>query len=225
VDTTDGDALIDNVSLKEASYHTPWVHCPTGSGSVTYNSRQYELHNPLSDYCEQEDGYCYASGFCASAWVYTDWAGDDGVNHYLFVSPATAGNNNLWQVFKSNGDSIRFRLYDGAGAARIYELAVTNTNWTSGNWKYVEICSNNSDNVLSAHHYNVFNSTWYDWSVASGAGTGIQNGQSADLHIGNAANTNYCDCYQPEIHISPYSAIYPNRGFNGGKPPENHDPY
>jgi hypothetical protein len=222
---SDTDLLIDTVSMKVADYHTPWIENPSGGATTTANSRQYELHNPLSDYCESEDADCYLSGFCASAWVYTDWAGDDGVQHYIINVPTTGANANVLRLRKIAANSLYFDIWDGAGAQRVYSLVSNGTNWTAGGWKYIEACSNNSDNVLSAHHYNVSNSTWYDWSVAIGAGTGIQNGQSVDLHVGHAANANYCDCYQPEIHISPYNAIYPNIGFNNGDPPVNGAPY
>jgi len=221
----EAEVLVDTVSIKEASYRTLWVENPAGAGLTTYNSRYYILHNPLADYCQSEGDDCYADGFCASAWVYTDWAGNDGSVHNILYVPATVGSNNLWQIKKTGGNDLYFNYYDGAGVNRSVHLAVTNTNWTSAKWKYVEWCSNNSDNTVVAHHYNVNNTTWYDWGSLAGAGTGIQDGQSSELYIGHEGDANYCDCYQSEIHISPYSAIYPNIGFNGGIPPRNHDPY
>jgi len=219
------DILVDDVQITETPYKVPWAHVPAGGGVVTYNNRQYELHNPLSDYCESEGDDCYASGFCASAWVYTDWAGDDGVGRRILFVPGTAGNNNRWDIRKDAANNLQFYFYDNAAAIRNYGVAVTGVNWTAGDWKYVEVCSNNSDNVLLGHHYNVGNSTWYTWSNAAGAGTGIQNGQSVELHVGHQSNASYLDGYISEIHISPYSDIYPNKGFNNGVPPVNKHPY
>lgn len=219
------DTLFDTISFKAASYRTPWIHNPSGAGTTAYNNRQYELHNPLSDYIESEDEYGYESGFCMSAWVYTDWAGDDGVTHYIIKSPPTAGSNNIWFIRKTNTDNLLFNLYDSAGAFRQTFLAVTGTNWSSEGWKYVEICSNNSDNTITGHWYNVANSTWYDLAGLGGAGTGIQDGQQPDLHIGHNANIEYLDGYISEIHIGPYSDIFPMAGFNSGNPPVNGNPY
>jgi hypothetical protein len=225
VDAVDGDMLIDNVSVKDAPYHTPWVHCPTGSGSVTYNAKQYELDSPLARYVDSEGGYAYASGFCGWAWLYTDWAGDDGVTHQILTSPGTAGVNNRWIINKPNSNNVQFVLYDAAGALRQYTIVTTSTNWTAGGWKYLEWCSNNSDNVLKGRHYNVSNSTWYDWSSAAGAGTGIQDGQATDLHVGHDAGVNMVDGFVSEMGIGEYSDIWPQRSFNGGRPPVNHAPY
>lgn len=223
-DTTASDFLVDFVSFKAASYRTPPVENPSGGVSTTYNSRQYELHNPLSDYCQSEGADCYLSGFCAAVWFWTPWV-DDGVNHYILVAPPTAGNNNRWHIQKAVDDGVYFRVYDGAGNERYVFLLATGTNWTANGWKYIEVCSNNSDNVVSGRWYNVSNSTWYAMGGLVGAGTGIQSGQATDLHIGHYVNTSYLDGYQSEIHISPYSAIFPQEGFNGGRPPINGAPY
>jgi hypothetical protein len=223
VDSVDGDVLIDNVSIKEASYHTPWVENPSGGVTTTYNSRDDRLHNPLSDYCESEGADCYASGFCATAWVYTDWAGDDGATHTIFNIPGTVGNNNRWRVYKDPDNNIYFDWYDSAANLHRRYLAVTDTNFTSGDWDYIEVCSDNST-LTKAHHYNVANGTWYDWTITSGA-YGIHNDQSVEFHLGHMGNTVHLDGYQSEIHISPYNAIYPNVGFNNGNPPINGSPY
>jgi hypothetical protein len=220
-----GDVIIDTVSVKAASYFTPWIENPSGSGTTTANSRQYELHNPLSDYCESEDDDCYASGFCASAWVYTDWAGDDGVYHTFIDVPGTAGNNNRWRIVKNSNDTTQFHFYSAAANNyNRYSATLTDTSFTAGGWKYIEVCTDNST-LTKAHHYNHDNATWYDWNSTAGGAFAVQDGQSSDMHIGHGANANYCDCYQPEIHISPYNAIYPNQGFNSGNPPVNGSPY
>ena len=226
VDSVDGDMLVDCVSVKAASYRTPWVHCPTGSGSVTYSARQYDLFNPLSSYCESEDGYCYVSGFCASVWFYTDWNGDDGVAHGIFRIPPTVGDQNRVELQKASTDRIYFELFDAAGATRNVYLAVNSTNWTGGDWKFIETCSNNSDDTVKARWYNVSNSTWYDLANAGGVGTGIQADQNAEIMIGYRGGAGqYLDGYISEIHVGPYSAIYPMKGFNGGRPPVNGSPY
>lgn len=225
VDTVDGDMLIDNVSIKEASYHTPFVHCPTGSGSVTYNDREYELFNPLSSYIEAEGKDGYEDGVCISTWVYTDWAGDDTGVHRILSVPGTAGNNNRWMITFVN-TWVALYIYDSI-AATLTSIYVANvTSWTAGGWKYIEACSDNAG-TIAMHYFNVNNSTWYDGGVGGG-GTGIQNGQTIDFHIGHVGGTNYCDCYQSEIHLSPYPSgafVWPQKGFNGGRPPVNHAPY
>jgi hypothetical protein len=105
------DILIDTIHITESSYRVPFVHVPASGGAVTYNSRPYTLHNPLFDYIEFEDDYAYAGGFCGSAWVHTDWAGDDGVTHQILTSPGTVGLNNRWIISKPNSNNIQFVLY------------------------------------------------------------------------------------------------------------------
>jgi len=213
------DVLFDSVSVKEASYRTPWVSSAVGG----YDERDYRLHNPLSDYSEELDEYMYESGFCTGAWIFSDWA-DDGVDHYILQVPGTAGSNNRMILYKSGVNQATFRIYDGAAGFLAKFLAVTNTNWTAGDWKYVEACTDNTGTTI-AHHYNVNNSTWYAWSDASGAGTGIQDGQSDELHVGHGAAATFLDGYISEINMVPYSAIFPQAGFNSGKPPVNGKPY
>jgi len=215
-----GSLLVDTASLKVADYHTPWAHNPSGDVTTTYNLRDYRLHNPLSDYVESEDGYAYESGFCASTWVYTDWDGDDGVVHFMVQVPDTGGTNNIIQLRKRGDDDIYFYVYDGAGAARTRSLSVTSVNWTGGNWKYAEACSDNTGTMV-AHHYNVENETWYAWTDEGNVGTGVQDDQSDEFHIGHAGGITFLDGYQNHVFISPYSDIYPMKGFNSGRPPVN----
>jgi len=138
--------------------------------------------------------------------------------------PGTAGNNNRWQLQKNADDSIYFQLYDDVAALRqINSLAITDISWTAGDWKYVEACSNNSDDTIAAHWFNNANQTWYDLANAAGAGTGIQDGQSNILYVGHSGGNSFLDGYQSEIIISPYSDIYPNLGFNSGNPPPCND--
>lgn len=222
------DFLVGAVSLKAAPYHTPFIPCASGAAPCTATSRQYELHNPLSDFIEAEQKYGYEDGFCADAWVWTPWAGDDGINRYILNVPSTAGSNNRWSLQKHDADILVFSIYDSAGGLRQYYTGADSTNWPTGEWKYIEACSNNSDNVLVARHYNAGNSTWYDWATAAGAGTGIQDGQATDLHIGHLSNTNYLDGYTPKIHVSPYPTgnfVWPQKGWNNGRPPVNGRPY
>jgi len=223
-----GDVLIDALSVKEASYRTPFIPCPTGSGTCTATARDHRLHNPLSDFDETTQKYGYEDGFCASAWVYTDWVGDDGIAHYVFAVPGTAGNNNRWHILKDAADNLIWRIYDNAGDDRRVYLVLTGVTWTAGNWKYVEVCSNNSDNTIEGRFYNEANSTWYDLGSIAGVGTGIQAGQSTDLHVGHLANGSYLDGYQNRIHLSPYPTgnfVWPMKGWNSGKPPVNGRPY
>jgi hypothetical protein len=160
----------------------------------------------------------YESGACISDWIYTDWSGDDGDDHVFLQQDGTAGNNNQWKFEKASNDYVYFWTWDSAGTIKYNTLAVTDTNWTAGDWKYVEACWSN-DGSQRGHFYNVSNSTWYDLGAAGGAGTGVFNDASDELHVGHRDNSDFCDCYMSEIRIVPYSAIYPNAGFNGGRPP------
>ena len=218
VSGANADILIDNVSVKIASYHTPFIPCPSGAGTCSTNERNLRLHNPLSDYIEEEGGFAYESGFCISMWVYSDWEGDGGVTHQFLNIPSTAGVKNLIDFELNSFDLLSLRVYDGASTYRQSTFATTSTNWSAG-WHYVEGCSNNSDDTLAGHHYNVANTTWYDWST-SGGGTGIQDGQSSILPLGVSSTTaDHLDGYIYNFYVAPYNAIFPNHGFNNGVAP------
>jgi len=218
------DFLIDTISLKEGTYYTPWSHCADGAAPCTYNARDYRLHNPLSDRSDILREDMYESGFCYSAWLYSDWSADGGF-HVFYTIPTTGGSDNVSYFYKWTNNVLYFEVYDGAGASRYYAYGpVTNTTWTAGDWKFVEACSNNTG-TLKAHYYNLDNKTWYNLAGPSGAGTGVQDDQSDEFHVGHQAAGNFCDCYQPEVHIVPYSAVYPNAGFNSGKAPVNGRPF
>jgi len=69
------------------------------------------VHNPLYAIGNQGDflpngNYAYSGGWCASTWVYSDWAGNDGVFHYVLSVPATSGSNNYWAIYKYSSNSI-----------------------------------------------------------------------------------------------------------------------
>ncbi|MBU2527729.1 MAG: hypothetical protein KKC03_14120, partial [Bacteroidetes bacterium] len=213
------DTLFDNLDLKAASHHTPWVRVPSGGGAVTYNIRDYKLFNPLSSYVQSEGGFAYASGFCLGGWVYTDWAGDDGVTHYIAAVPGTVGNNNSWHISKNSSNRVQFILHDSAGTFRYTFYTVTNVEWTSGNWKYIEICSNNTDNILQLRHYNVNNSTWYTAVTTYDTGTGVQNGQANYISVGSSLAAVPLNGYIRNLTIGPYNAIWPMLGWNNGRIP------
>ena len=202
------DVLFDNLDLKEASYHTPWVHVPSGGGAVTYNVRDYRLHNPLSDYIQSEGKYGYEDGFCIGGWVWTDWDGNDSVVHYFWNAVGTAGNNNRWWVNKAGSNVLTFYIYDNAGGTRYKALTPTLTNWSIGGWKYIEACSSNTG-TLAARHYNMTNDTWYSWDITSTVGTGIQDGAFSEMRIGNYGAVQVLDGYFGPFKIGPYSAVWP----------------
>jgi hypothetical protein len=215
--TASSDILIDAVSFKAGTYFTPWTHNP-GAGTTTYNARDYRIRNTLADQT-YSGTYPYLTGWCGAAWVYTDYNGSQIVGNYtLAVVPATAGANNFWYIHLENGNYIAFYLNDGAGGSRVLYQATDATNWTGSNWHYVEWCSNNN-NTLTGHWYNVSNSTWYTIGVNGGGGIGIQNGQSTTMSIGTNAGASPLNGYISQLCFKPYNAIYPNCGFNGGKPP------
>lgn len=214
------DVLVGAVSIKVAAYHTPLIP-NVGAGSTTANARDCRLANPLAAWSDTLGEYMYESGFCASVWVYNDWDAEDGVNHILLYAPTTAGNNNRWHSEKADNNLLYFTVYDSVGDARLITLAVTNTNWTASNWKYVEMCSNNTDSTIVGHFYNVANATWYNLGGIAGGGTGIQDGQNTEFHVGHSIGGSFLNGYISRINIGPYNAIWPLEGFNDGRPPVN----
>lgn len=211
------DILVDAVSLKVSPYRTPWVH-NEGAGSTTYNDRPMVLMNPLSEWSNELQERMYESGFCYSSWIYSDWS-NDGAFHAFYYVPTTGGTDNVHYLYKWTNNILYYEVYDSAGNTKYYAYGpVTTTTWTPGGWKYIEVCSSNTGTV-KAHFYNVNNSTWYDFSGPTGTGTGIQDDQDSDFYLGHTGGNNFCDCYFSEIHIVPYSAVYPMAGWNGGRPP------
>jgi len=216
------ESFFDLVDVKVASYRTPPVHVPASGGAVTYTDRSLEVHNPLADYVQEEDGYAWENGFCWSAWVYNDWSATDSSRHHFVRTSATAGANNIWWVRRENSNRLEVYIYDSAGDYKAKYLATTAINWTAGDWKFVEICTDNTG-IVAGHHYNVNNSTWYDWNSSTGSGTGIQDG-AGDLYIGSdPGNSDHFDGYIANWAIVPYNAVWPKHGFNDGRPPK--DPY
>jgi hypothetical protein len=206
------DYLVDTVSVKAASYPTPWVH-NLGAGSTAYNLRDYRLYNPLSGHIRSEDKDGYEDGFCFAALMYNDWEADDSVAHVIASVPTTGGTSNVWSLSKTSSDRIQLVLYDGAGTFRYIFSAVTDTNWTAGDWKYVELCSNNTDDLITLVHYNYSNATWYVAPTVYDTGTGIMDDQHAEMHIGHTAGAASLNGYIPNIHIRPYGSPYPEDGF------------
>lgn len=213
-----GNVLVDTVSIKVASHRTPWVH-NEGAGSTTYNDRDYRLYNPLVEYIQDENAYGYENGFCFAALVHNDWEADDATEHIITFISTTGGTSNLWSLSKTSSNRIQFVLYDSAGALRYMFTSVTDTNWTAGDWKYVEACSNNTDDTIKLQHYNYNNATWYVTSTIYDVGTGIQDDQHAEMYIGHSTGGAFFNGYIHKIYITPYSAVFPNKGFNGGRSP------
>lgn len=214
--TASSDILVDSISLKVAPYWTPWVHTP-GAGTVTYNSRDYRIRNTIADQ-SYSGTYPYNTGWCASFWVYTDWAGNDGVQHYISSVAGTAGNNNAWYIYKWSNDTIYFDLFSSAGAQGYRLVATDATNWAAGNWKYFEGCNSNTGTYF-AHWFNVANNTWYTLTNNVGGMAG-QDGQTTSIYLGESgANTMFLDGFISQLCIKPYSATYTYCGFNSGKPP------
>jgi hypothetical protein len=189
----------------------------SGPGSVSYNARDYRLHNTLVD--PKPDGtYPWSAGWCAGTWVWTDWAGDDGVDHTVAYVPGTAGANNRWYIAKSAGNSLTFSINDSAGTQRYHTLAATSVNWTASNSKYIETCYNGT-NTMIAHHYNASNSTWYNWAAGGDAIIGLS-GQTTYVDIGAIAATEMLNGYISNICFAPFSATYSNACWNNGQAPK-----
>jgi len=215
------DILADMFSLKLGTYRTPWVENPTGAGTTTYNTRNYRFDNPLQRWSDADAEYGWENGFCVAKWVYTDWNSLAAGTAYFFQAIGTVGNNNAWWFSFTATELLQFRVYDAAASTRFSQYgAVTDTDWTAGDWKYIEGCTDNTGTIV-AHHYNRANTTWYVWSAPSGPGTGIQDGAGTENVVGGTGTTNG---YFSEVRISPYPAgafAWPNAGFNNGEPPVN----
>ena len=162
--------------------------------------------------------YPWSAGFCVGGWIWTDWAGNDGVDHTFVYVPGTAGNNNRWYIAKSSGNSLTFSINDSAGTQRYYTLAATSTNWTPGNSKYFESCYNGT-NTMIARHYNANNATWYNWGAGGDAIIGLS-GQTSYVTIGSIAAAEVLNGYVGNLFITPYSSTYTNTNFNSGNGPK-----
>lgn len=212
----DADVLLDSFSMKAGSYRTPFVH-NSGAGTTSYNTRTYQVHNTLTD-AKPDGTYPWATGWCMSAWIYSDWAGDDGADHGIIEVHPTAGNNNWIALAKNSANEVTFNIYDSAGVrTNIWLGTRNNTNWTAGGWKYFEGCSNNSS-MSMMHYYNANNSTWYTSGIT---GAPVQDGQSNYVRVG-FANFSFksLDGYISNICFAPYSASYSACNWNNGNPPK-----
>lgn len=213
--TATSDILVDAISLKAASYFTPFVHNP-GAGTTTYNWRDYRIRNTLAD-PTMNGLYPYQTGFCAAAWIYTDRSGAQfTTNRFAFSSPSVAGANG-WYLRLESGNYLTAGVQDSAGVWLFKYLATDATNWSGSNWHYAEMCSDNTGTV-KGHWFDVASAAWYNLSSSIGGGTGIQNAQSTTLNIGSEGTTAF-DGYISQLCIKPWNAIYPNCGFNSGVPP------
>jgi hypothetical protein len=218
----DGDYLIDTVSMKAGTYHTPWVQ-NAGAGTTTYNVRNLAIRNTLAD-PTNTGVYPYTTGFCASTWVYTDYSGAGITAHKIIAQSTPIMGANYWYMQVEAGDYVATYIYDNAGGAKVTYLVTNATNWSASNWHYIEVCTSNSGAPI-AHHYNKANSTWYTW-ISSGAGTGILSSMSTNLSVGsNIGGTSNLNGYLSNVCLKPYSATYTNCGFNGGVPPAATPPY
>jgi hypothetical protein len=211
--TASSDILIDAVSFKAGTHYTPWTHNP-GAGTTTYNARVYYINNTLAT--QSYNGtYPYQNGFCSSLWIYTDFGGDEFDGNLFPMT--TSGATNYWYIRLENLGYVTFALADSAGLLS-YRYATTDaSSWTKSNWHYIEVCTSNTG-TMTGHWYNVGSTSWYPLSSVINDGTRIFTGQRSFIKIGTPS-VNMCGAYYSHICIKPYNAIYPNCGFNGGKPP------
>ena len=215
------DVLMDSLSFKAGTYRTPFVHC-LGVACST-NARFAEVHNPLSDYMQDEGDFGYASGACFSQWVFTMWPGDHDDAHDLLHIPPTAGSNNQIRIYKDGSpDRFSFEWRDDGGGASSLTYTANSTTWPAGEWIYYEVCASGQDGGAAAHaghHYVASTGTWYDWSSLTLVDM-TQDGQSSTLNIGSYnSGTVQGDYYTSSIYVSPYNAVFQNRGFNNGIAP------
>jgi hypothetical protein len=207
------DVLFDTISVKAATHFTPWVHNP-GAGTTTYNARVYYINNTLVT--QSYNGtYPYQNGFCSSVWIYTDFGGDEFDGNLFPMT--TSGVTNYWYIRLENLGYVTFALADPAGLLSYRYAATDASSWTKSNWHYIEVCTSNTG-TMTGHWYNVGSTSWYPLSSVINDGTRIFTGQGSFITIGTPS-VNMRGAYYSHICIKPYNAIYPNCGFNGGKPP------
>lgn len=216
----DQDVLVDTVSIKEASYRTPWVHNPNGTGTLTYSTKLVTMHNPLYDYSSELNERMFESGFCFGSWVYTDWAGDDSAIHTIYTN---AEGVNIVRIDKYSSNNLYFWVEGSDGLYNRRYLSANSVNWPAGDWKYLEWCQNNN-NTSAARIYVLSTETWYSLPVAS-VWVLPMDDISSTVYIGSWAGANFFDGYFGNICIGPYSAVYPQMCWNNGKPPVNGTPY
>jgi hypothetical protein len=211
--TSASDFLLDSISIKATTHFTPWVHNP-GAGTTTYNDRAYSINNTLAT--QSYNGtYPYQNGFCSSVWIYTDFGGDEFDGNLFPMT--TSGVANYWYIRLENLGYVTFALADPAGLISYRYAATDASSWTKSNWHYIEVCTSNTG-TMTGHWYNVGSQSWYPLSSVINDGTRIFTGQGSFITIGTPS-VNMRGAYYSHICIKPYNAIYPNCGFNGGKPP------
>jgi hypothetical protein len=216
------EILVDTLSVKPGEFWTPWI--ANGGATTATTQRTLIVHNPLYAIGNQGDflpngNYAYSGGWCASTWVYSDWAGNDGVFHYVLSVPATSGSNNYWAIYKYSSNSIFFEVYDSVGNQEFISTSVDATSWTAGGWKYIEACWDNAGNP-KARHYNVNNTTWYNWTTSVGSAGGMS-GQHQSMYLGTSTLSTFpLDGNLGSVCIAPYKASYTLCDFNGGTPPK-----
>lgn len=208
------DFLVDSISVKVADHHTPWIHCPDGSATTTYNARDYRLHNPLSDYIPEEHAEAFDSGACMGVVLYTDWDGNDSTQHRILATPSTGAAGDYISVHKGSSNDLTISInHSVPGNWRSVYTVVNATTWTGGQWKYVEVCWDNST-LVKGRWYEYDTGTWYTMSSTSGAGSYVMADMSDELHVGHLNGAEFLDGYIWKIEVGPYNAIYPEYGFD-----------
>lgn len=107
------------------------------------------------------------------------WVGSDGVLHYLFMETGTSSTRNIiWLGKEAAGAGARLvlRTYDDASALKQLS-GVVYTAWTA-NANHVVIFTKSAAGALTLR----FDGT--PCTTAAGAGTGIDGGVEANIHIG-----------------------------------------
>lgn len=210
----DGDTLLDTVSLRANTENmTPWV-LNSGVGTTTFTSRHVYLDNPLAK--TVNGGLAYTQGYCVGGWV---WDSHEACHDNYLWYTTTTGLANTTALQTNNADcSPQFSILDKdgkTGLRRPTGSTVSDTVWTSNNWKYIEGCVLGS--TLQAHHYNAATQTWHAWNstVGSTAGfSGVQNAQSTSLHLGSTGGGYTIDGYAWRPFVAPFDGTnYSNTMF------------
>jgi len=109
--------------------------------------------------------------------VWTPWAGNDGVLHTIFDSQGTAANQNRILIQKTAANNLEFNIWDNATNLKQCSEAVTAVNWPAGTMKRVTI--SRDAGVMNAFLNGVVFGT-----LNAGAGTGLESALGANSYIG-----------------------------------------
>ncbi|MFA4972897.1 MAG: hypothetical protein WC683_09805 [bacterium] len=110
--------------------------------------------------------------------VWTPWAGNDGVTRFLFSMGNPAAANSMF-IRKTNTNVLNFNIYDAAGAVRGCTEAVDATDWPAGTMKVIAASRDAAGNMLAYLGGTAFT------TQNAGAGSGLMGAAAATIYFGN----------------------------------------